>query len=83
MHGFIEIKRKDGMRDSIRTDMISNFWEEKHGNSKQVKLVLMNDYESPFDYPGTYEELQRDIARAEYPNFGDVDLDHENEGENQ
>lgn len=64
--------------------MISNIWEEKEvkqGNSKQVKLVLMNDYESPFDYPGTYEELRRDIARAEYPNFDGVDLAHEYEGE--
>ncbi|MCO7128391.1 hypothetical protein NIE88_21965, partial [Sporolactobacillus shoreicorticis] len=83
MHGFIEIKHKNGTRDSIRTDMISNFWEEKHGNSKQVKLVLINDYESPFDYPGTYEELQWDIARAEYPNFGGVDLAHEDDGGNQ
>lgn len=86
MQGFIEIVHENGMRDSVRSEMISNFWEEKQGNKKKIKLVLMNDFENSFDYSGTYEELQKAIQDAESPSLSydedEISEPRENETEN-
>lgn len=66
MEGFIEIKHENGTRDSIRTDTITNFWEEKQGNQIVVKLVLMNDFDNAFTYPGTYEKLKKAMKKSEF-----------------